>query len=76
MSQKTSALKPDMSYKLVGHNEPINSVAFSTNQAQIISSSNDQKLYLWNLKKNKKPVKLSGHKSAITEVFFPRKIFP
>jgi WD40 repeat protein len=60
--------KPDMSFKLIGHNEPINSVAFSSNQTQIVSSSNDMNLYLWNLKKNKKPHKLSGHKSAITEV--------
>jgi WD40 repeat protein len=72
MSQKKSMTKPDMSFKLIGHNEPINSVAFSSNQTQIVSSSNDMNLYLWNIKKNKKPHKLSGHKSAITEVPQPK----
>ena len=70
-SKKNQSIRPEMIYKLCGHNEAINSLSFSTNQQQLISCSSDHKLYLWDLKqKVKKANKLEGHKSPITEVAF------
>ena len=61
--------QPEISQQLVGHNEAIQSLSFNSNSEQVISCSNDCKLYLWNTKNpKKKPHRLEGHKAAITQV--------
>lgn len=70
-AKKNQSIRPEMVFKLNGHNEAIQSLCFSTSQQQLVSCSSDHKLYLWDLKqKVKKPNKLEGHKSPITEVAF------
>jgi len=62
---------PELYRTLQGHNNSIRTIAFNTSTKQLISASEDNLLYLWNLtKKSIRARKLKGHQGFITSVAF------
>jgi WD40 repeat protein len=69
-SEKSGICLPTCLHTLTGHQQPVSAIAFSPDGQQLISSSFDKTLKLWDVRNSKCVKTLLGHRSRIWTVAF------
>lgn len=63
--EEKEALNPQSLKVLTGHKEKITRIEFNPNLKQLITTSNDAVVNVWNFRKNARPYVFDAHKGAI-----------
>ena len=59
---------PSLKRSFKGHKDAITSIAFNPNLKQVVSSSDDGTVMVWNFKPSLRPFRFIGHKGPVHEV--------
>ncbi|XP_012523864.1 POC1 centriolar protein homolog A isoform X2 [Monomorium pharaonis] len=70
MENKKISNDPTYEKNFIGHTDVITALSFHPNTDQLISSSHDKKIILWNLTKKKSAYKFMGHKESVLDVCY------